>query len=203
MVPATSARKRFTGTLVWAIQDVAVGVWVDLDSISSAKETTGLKLLRIDSYANKTVKIRFTSTKSSGNNPQFGDIAIDDLSIDEAPTCPEPTAVTAVATSTTDVDVSWTTGGSTSWQIEYGAPGFTPGTGTMNALTNPFTVTGLTSGASTAYAILVVLVMSMWILFLLPHSLVQVDVPTMLSLVMITATDGVRMDNTVSSTNWL
>jgi hypothetical protein len=43
----------------------------------------------------------------------------------------EPTAVTAVATSTTDVDVSWTTGGSTAWQIEYGAPGFTPGTGTI------------------------------------------------------------------------
>ena len=30
------------------------------------------------------------------------------------------------------------------WQIEYGAPGFTPGTGTIvNATTNPYTVTGL------------------------------------------------------------
>ncbi|MGB0182574.1 MAG: fibronectin type III domain-containing protein [Schleiferiaceae bacterium] len=138
------------GTLVWAIQDVAVGTWVDLDSISGNQGNNWIEVVEdLSSYANKTVKIRFTSTKSSGNNAQWGDIAIDDLSIDEAPTCPEPTAVVAVATSTTDVDVSWTTGGSTAWQIEYGAPGFTPGTGTIvNALTNPFTVTGLTSGAS-------------------------------------------------------
>ena len=138
------------GTLVWSIQDVSVGTWVDLDSISGNQGNNWIEVVEdLSSYANKTVKIKFTATKSSGTTPQQGDIAIDDLSIAEAPTCPEPTAITAIATSTTDVDVSWTTGGSTAWQIEYGAPGFTPGTGTIvNALTNPFTVTGLTQGAT-------------------------------------------------------
>jgi len=138
------------GTLVWSIQDVAAGTWVDLDSISGNQGNNWIEVVEdLSSYANKTVKIKFTATKSSGTTPQQGDIAIDDLSIAEAPTCPEPTAVTAVAASTTDVDVSWTTGGSTAWQIEYGAPGFTLGTGTIvNALTNPFTVTGLTPGAT-------------------------------------------------------
>ena len=138
------------GTLVWSIQDVSVGTWVDLDSISGNQGNNWIEVVEdLSSYANKTVKIKFTATKSSGTTPQQGDIAIDDLSIAEAPTCPEPTAITAIATSTTDIDVSWTTGGSTAWQIEYGAPGFTPGTGTIvNALTNPFTVTGLTQGAT-------------------------------------------------------
>ena len=50
--------------------------------------------------------------------------------------------------------LSWTTGGSSSWEVEYGAPGFTPGTGTrLAALTNPFVVTGLT--ASTSYEFVV------------------------------------------------
>ena len=138
------------GTLVWSVQDVAVGTWVDLDSISGNQGNNWIEVVEdLSAYANKTVKIRFTSTKSSGTTPQRGDIAIDDLSIDEAPTCLEPTLVSAAASSTTDVTVSWTSGGATAWQIEYGTPGFTPGTGTIvNATTNPFTVTGLTSGAS-------------------------------------------------------
>ena len=47
--------------------------------------------------------------------------------------------------------LAWTTGGATSWQIEYGPVGFTQGAGTtVTAATNPFTVTGL--NASTTYS---------------------------------------------------
>ena len=138
------------GTLVWSIQDVAVGSWVILDSISGDQGNNWIEVVEdLSAYANKTVQIRFTATKSGGATPQQGDIAVDDLSIDEAPTCADPTAVSAVASSQTSVDVSWTTGGASAWQIEYGTTGFTPGTGTIvNAATNPFTVTGLTSGAT-------------------------------------------------------
>lgn len=45
-------------------------------------------------------------------------------------TCPFPTGLTATATSQTEVDFTWTAGGTeTEWNIEWGAPGFTPGTG--------------------------------------------------------------------------
>jgi len=106
-----------------------------------------LKIL--SSYANKTVKIKFTAQKSSGTTPQQGDIAVDDLSIVEAPTCPDPSALSATPTSTTEIELAWTTGGATAWQVEYGQSGFVQGNGTVvNALTNPFTITGLTSGVT-------------------------------------------------------
>ena len=49
-------------------------------------------------------------------------------------------------------DLSWTAlGTETAWNIQYGAAGFTPGSGTMvNVTTNPYTLTGLTS-AQTSY----------------------------------------------------
>ena len=81
------------------------------------------------------VRLGFNSTQS--------DWAIDDIEIDNAPTCFKPTAIASTASTTSSI-TGWTTGGATNWQIEYGAPGFTPGTGTIvNATTNPFTVTGL------------------------------------------------------------
>ena len=103
----------------------------------------------MSAYANKTVKIRFTAQKSSGATAQQGDIAVDDLSIVEAPTCPDPSALSATPTSTTEIELAWTTGGATAWQVEYGQSGFVQGNGTIvNALTNPFTVAGLTSGVT-------------------------------------------------------
>src|SRR5690606_24864664 len=45
---------------------------------------------------------------------------------------------------------SWTTGGASNWQIEYGPTGFTPGSGTIiPAPSNPFILSGL--NASTRY----------------------------------------------------
>ncbi|MDA9148052.1 hypothetical protein N9N81_01735, partial [Schleiferiaceae bacterium] len=67
-----------------------------------------------------------------------------------APTCYQPTAVTLDWVMSDQAQLSWTTGGSAQWEVEYGTPGFTPGTGTrVAALSNPFILNGLT--ASTAY----------------------------------------------------
>jgi PKD repeat protein len=138
------------GTLTWSIQDVSVGTWVVLDSISGNQGNQWIEIVEdLSSYANKTVKIKFTAQKSSGTTPQQGDIAVDDLSIVEAPTCPDPSALSATPTSTTEIELAWTTGGATAWQVEYGQSGFVQGNGTVvNALTNPFTITGLTSGVT-------------------------------------------------------
>ncbi|MDG1527069.1 MAG: PKD domain-containing protein, partial [Schleiferiaceae bacterium] len=129
---------------------VSAGTWVVLDSISGNQGNQWVEIVEdLSSYANKTVKIKFTAQKSSGTTPQQGDIAVDDLSIVEAPTCPDPSALSATPTSTTEIELAWTTGGATAWQVEYGQSGFVQGNGTIvNALTNPFTVAGLTSGVT-------------------------------------------------------
>ncbi|SHJ06307.1 Por secretion system C-terminal sorting domain-containing protein [Mesonia phycicola] len=66
----------------------------------------------------------------------------------DAPSCLAPTNVQSGNETTTSVDISWTDLNSVapaSWNIEYGAPGFTQGTGTSQVVTaNPTTITGLT-----------------------------------------------------------
>jgi hypothetical protein len=68
------------------------------------------------------------------------------VNIAPAPTCPQPTVLTNLGATNTDIELSWTAGGSeTSWQIQYGPPGFALGTGdSVVASTNPFTLTNLT-----------------------------------------------------------
>jgi len=63
------------------------------------------------------------------------------------------TPVTALDTSNitqNSVEVAWTAGGSeTAWNVEYGVQGFSQGSGTtINGVTNPYTITGLTAGTS-------------------------------------------------------
>lgn len=65
------------------------------------------------------------------------------------PTCPQPTAFAWLDGTTSSATLAWTPGGSeTSWQVEYGAPGFTIGSGTVvNVTGTPQTTisTGLTA----------------------------------------------------------
>jgi parallel beta-helix repeat protein len=65
--------------------------------------------------------------------------------------CDPATNVAAANTSCTSTDISWNSGtGVLTSIIEYGAPGFTPGTGTrVTGATSPQTITGLMAG--TAY----------------------------------------------------
>ena len=76
---------------------------------------------------------------------------VDNVTIENIPSCPKPTQLHVASTTTTSIELAWTENGSaTSWVIEYGPVGFTLGTGTTeNASTNPYTVNGLT--ASTQY----------------------------------------------------
>ncbi|MGB1317492.1 MAG: fibronectin type III domain-containing protein, partial [Flavobacteriales bacterium] len=76
------------------------------------------------------------------------------------PACPDPTALSATVTSITTADVSWT--GAGTFIVEYGAPGFTPGTGATagtggtiasSAATSPYALSSLTG--NTTYEIYV------------------------------------------------
>lgn len=129
------------------------GVW----SISGQQHTSPTDpyteaIVDLSAFAGDSILVRFSGIKG---NERRSDMAIDDVSIDEAPACPQPQALVSSSITTTSVTLSWTTGGATNWQIEYGPSGFTPsaGQGTIvNANTNPFT---LTLGASQVYDIYV------------------------------------------------
>ncbi|PKR80241.1 hypothetical protein CW751_11310, partial [Brumimicrobium salinarum] len=100
----------------------------------------------ISAYSND-IQIRFSVVKGASYE---GDVAIDDISVIEMPTCFEPLSLDTISTTTTSVELTWVEQNSaTSWEIEYGMSGFTPGSGTtVTAGTNPFDVTGLNPSAS-------------------------------------------------------
>ena len=105
-------------------------------------------IVSLSAYANDTVSIIFRGIRNSGFSR--AEIAIDDFTIQETPTCPKPQNFTNTATTNNSVTLSWTSGGASNWQIEYGSPGFSVGSGTLvTANSNPFSVSGLS--ASTTY----------------------------------------------------
>ncbi len=83
------------------------------------------------------------STVSNADN----DLFVDNVEVKEIPTCPQPISLTVTNLLPDQVDLGWTEFGSaTQWDIEYGASGFSQGTGTTvsGVNTNPYTITGLT-----------------------------------------------------------
>ncbi len=69
------------------------------------------------------------------------------------PACPAPTALNVQNITLTSADLAWTAGGAeTSWNLEWGPYGFTPGSGTLVSATtnNPYSLSGLT--AATQYS---------------------------------------------------
>ncbi|MBL7743423.1 MAG: choice-of-anchor J domain-containing protein [Chitinophagaceae bacterium] len=121
-----------------AVYATNVGVWTEVELMLPS--STG----PTDYY------IAFEGTELFG----WG-VAVDDVTIAAAPSCPKPTNVKAQAISPTSVAVSFTSPGA-AFVVEYGAPGFVPGTtnvaggGTVVlGAASPIIVTGLT--ASTAY----------------------------------------------------
>lgn len=102
----------------------------------------------LSAFSGQTFQIVFRATRGTSFE---SDIAIDNVAIDEAPSCPAALGL-AVDSSTVDsVSLSWTNGGSeTAWEIEYVDAGAAQGSGTLVPVTtNPATVTGLV--ANTPY----------------------------------------------------
>ena len=98
-------------------------------------------------FANTVTKIRFRAIRADG---YLGDMAIDDILIQEQPSCLHPVSLSASNITVDSAELSWTENGSaTTWNIEYGPTGFAQGQGTTVAVTNnPYTLTGLTSATS-------------------------------------------------------
>lgn len=131
------------------------GGWSNLITItgqqqSSQTEAWEEQVVSLSAYANTEIFVRF---KAFNSGTAFNaNIAIDDIKIDEAPPCPRPNPFSVTGTTATTATLSFTSGGTAPWQVEYGSPGFTLGTGTrVNVTTNPATLTGLS--AQTVYEV--------------------------------------------------
>ena len=106
-----------------------------------------------------TNRVRFNGVSDFGNA-----VYIDNIAIGAAPTCQAPTGAGASNITTVGADIAWTCTSCTgTFIVEYGAPGFIPGTdgnaGTGTIWTgapvagSPVTLTGLTS--ATAYSVVI------------------------------------------------
>lgn len=130
--------------------DVYDGTWHnDVNVISGDHGDVWTKVIVDISMYNSPVQIKFRAITGSDYT---SDAAIDDVSIEEGPSCFDPTNLSAQNATMTSVDLSWTSTASI-FNVEFGAPGFTQGTGTaINGVSNPYTLnSGLTAGTPYEY----------------------------------------------------
>ncbi len=112
---------------------------------SGSSAPWSLEFINLGGYTGDTIQVKFSQTFLGC----CGDAAIDSVVVDEAPACPWPGNLSVVSTSSSDATLSWLDPTNSSWDIEYGAPGFTQGNGTqVTVSSNPGTITGLASGTS-------------------------------------------------------
>lgn len=101
--------------------------------------------ISLAAYAGRSIVLQFFSNANYDN----GAIFVDNVAIEEAPSCMKPSAITVGTVTETTAQVSWTAGGSeTEWEVSY-----TIGDQTITETTteNPYTITGLS--ASTHYVL--------------------------------------------------
>ena len=98
--------------------------------------------------ADTALQLRFLAVRGAGFT---GDAAVDDIIIRETPPCVDASNFTVVTAGASSVTLSWNSDTNiVASTVQYGAPGFTLGTGTNVAATpGGFTVTGL--AATTCY----------------------------------------------------
>lgn len=100
-----------TWTLIpGAVYTTNVGQWTEVE-------------LLLPSSTSSDYYIAFEGTEDFG----FG-VAIDDVTVAAAPSCPKPTGVSAIGTSPTTISVDFTSPG-VAFIVEWGPVGFTPGAG--------------------------------------------------------------------------
>jgi|GEM_PF-2338743 len=127
-----------------------VGVWAVFgEQLTSGSDPWLMAHVPLTGFGD-TIRIRFAGKRGSGES---GDIAIDDVRIENAPDCLAPSVLNAPAITTAfTAAIEWTAGtiGATDWVLEYGPSGFISGTGiTVLVNSNPITLTGLSP--STTY----------------------------------------------------
>ncbi len=101
-----------------------------------------LKIYDLTSYIDNDVVVQFKGTSNASSGAY---IYLDDVIVQETPSCEVPYNLEVLDILATSAQLSWTAGtGQTAWEVEYGETGFTQGDGTtVTAGTNPFEVSSL------------------------------------------------------------
>ncbi len=92
-----------------------------------------------------TFQVRFGQEDYSGaqSTTTYAGYSFDDIAIREV-WCPYPSSLMASNITDSSATLSWTTGGASNWNLEYGKAGFTPGTGNfLYNVSNPHILSGL------------------------------------------------------------
>jgi PKD repeat protein len=98
-------------------------------------------------FANDTVALEFRAYRN-GLFDFKAEIAVDDLSIQDAPTCPEPSQLQVSTIGVSSANLNWISGGATHYTIAYRQAGVSTLYTVVNASNSNFTLTGLTPGTS-------------------------------------------------------
>lgn len=97
------------------------------------------------------IQIRFTVIGDTLGSTYFNDILIDDVTVNELPSCAAPSLLVIDSISNNFANLNWMEmGTATDWIVEYGMTGFTLGTGTNSGVTTtkPYPATGLVANTS-------------------------------------------------------
>ncbi|TNE28624.1 MAG: T9SS type A sorting domain-containing protein [Bacteroidetes bacterium] len=135
------------GNLYVEARDAAGMTWMRVDSIIGQQQSAGSdpwleKTVLLNTFSSDTIQVRFIGERGSNF---YSDMSLDDISIREAPTCPQINAINFTAVSTTGSTANWTpTVTGQTYEIEYGSGGFAMGSGTSVAATgSSYTFSGL------------------------------------------------------------
>ena len=142
----------------WAYSGLGQG-WFEIGTMSDPNDITTYEFydtLRL-SAPNTWENIIFTLENYTGSNQYIAiletqgtttSLILDDFTIDYIPVCYYPMNIAVTGLGNTTATLAWDEqGDATSWNIEYGPAGFTPGQGNGTVVTayeNPYTVTDLT-----------------------------------------------------------
>ncbi|MBS3739514.1 MAG: choice-of-anchor J domain-containing protein, partial [Psychroflexus sp.] len=150
--PALSFRYHMYGAEIDQLSiDIDDGSTLDLDVLTIVGEQQSSEtddwiqtFVDLSPYVGQTIQVRFRVTRGDGF---AGDIAIDDVNFDEAPTCFDPLNLEVLSVSDTTADLNWQPGSSeTNFDVEVVLAGTTPtGVPTFEDVSVPFTATGLNS----------------------------------------------------------
>ena len=98
----------------------------------------------LNGYEGQQVTVHFLGVSGASFR---SDMAVDDVTLDIPPSCIEPSSLVTTSIGADSAVLGWTeNNAATTWEVEWGPVGFTPGTGTVvSANANPFTLSGLST----------------------------------------------------------
>ena len=141
--------------IVGAMTGTDVNTFQPIDTvlINSGGTNYDMQIIFLSNFTGTGDRLALMAPKNIGNfvpGAYYNEGHVDNLVLSLAPTCPQPTHLTVNNVTETSVTLGWTENGTTSsWIIEYGPQGFTPGNGTeVQANSNPFTVDNLSAAVA-------------------------------------------------------